>query len=147
MPATDDPIAAVVTPAGVEATAAAEPLPAKPLLRGWLHLVCFFLAIPAGVLVIALLIMRITASETPSAVLRKMLPVKPSVTTTSTTPLNRSRPSTSSTPIALGAAQCSSPVTISPSWQRPATAVCYLLPTVGTCSTLEGGNAGRKRRP
>jgi len=27
---------------------------AKPLLRGWLHLVCFFLAIPAGVLVIAL---------------------------------------------------------------------------------------------
>jgi hemolysin III len=28
--------------------------PTKPLLRGWLHLVCFFLAIPAGVLVIAL---------------------------------------------------------------------------------------------
>ena len=28
---------------------------AKPLLRGWLHLVCFFLAIPAGVLIIALL--------------------------------------------------------------------------------------------
>jgi hemolysin III len=27
---------------------------ARPLLRGWLHLVCFFLAIPAGVLVIAL---------------------------------------------------------------------------------------------
>ena len=27
---------------------------AKPLLRGWLHLVCFFLAIPAGVLIIAL---------------------------------------------------------------------------------------------
>lgn len=27
---------------------------AKPLLRGWLHLVCFFLAIPAGALVIAL---------------------------------------------------------------------------------------------
>jgi hemolysin III len=26
---------------------------AKPLLRGWLHLVCFFLAIPAGVLVVA----------------------------------------------------------------------------------------------
>ena len=26
----------------------------KPLLRGWLHLVCFFLAIPAGILVIAL---------------------------------------------------------------------------------------------
>ena len=27
---------------------------AKPLLRGWMHLVCFFLAIPAGVTVIAL---------------------------------------------------------------------------------------------
>ena len=27
---------------------------AKPLLRGWLHLVCFFLAIPAGVLLVAL---------------------------------------------------------------------------------------------
>jgi hemolysin III len=26
---------------------------AKPVLRGWLHLVCFFLAIPAGVLVVA----------------------------------------------------------------------------------------------
>ena len=26
----------------------------KPVLRGWLHLVCFFLAIPAGVTVIAL---------------------------------------------------------------------------------------------
>ena len=26
---------------------------AKPLLRGWLHLVCFFLAIPASVLVVA----------------------------------------------------------------------------------------------
>lgn len=26
----------------------------KPLLRGWLHLICFFLAIPAGVSVIAL---------------------------------------------------------------------------------------------
>jgi hemolysin III len=26
----------------------------KPLLRGWMHLVCFFLAIPAGVLVVAL---------------------------------------------------------------------------------------------
>jgi hemolysin III len=25
----------------------------RPLLRGWLHLVCFFLAIPAGVLVVA----------------------------------------------------------------------------------------------
>lgn len=31
----------------------AEPRP-KPLLRGWLHLVCFFLAIPAGVTVVAL---------------------------------------------------------------------------------------------
>jgi hemolysin III len=30
------------------------PVLLKPLLRGWLHLVCFFLAIPAGVLVIAL---------------------------------------------------------------------------------------------
>ena len=28
--------------------------PVKPLLRGWMHLVCFFLAIPAAVLVIAL---------------------------------------------------------------------------------------------
>jgi hemolysin III len=28
--------------------------PPKPLLRGWLHLVCFFLAIPAGVIVVAL---------------------------------------------------------------------------------------------
>ena len=28
--------------------------PAKPLLRGWMHLVCFFLAIPAGVTVVAL---------------------------------------------------------------------------------------------
>jgi hemolysin III len=28
--------------------------PPKPLLRGWLHLVCFFLAIPAGVTVVAL---------------------------------------------------------------------------------------------
>jgi hemolysin III len=27
---------------------------AKPLLRGWLHAICFFLAIPAGVLVISL---------------------------------------------------------------------------------------------
>ena len=26
----------------------------KPLFRGWLHLVCFFLAIPAGVLIVAL---------------------------------------------------------------------------------------------
>ena len=26
----------------------------KPVLRGWLHLVCFFLALPAGVLVVAL---------------------------------------------------------------------------------------------
>ena len=29
-------------------------LVARPLLRGWLHLVCFFLAIPAGALVVAL---------------------------------------------------------------------------------------------
>jgi hemolysin III len=28
--------------------------PPKPLLRGWMHLVCFFLAIPAGVTVVAL---------------------------------------------------------------------------------------------
>jgi hemolysin III len=27
---------------------------AKPLLRGWLHLVCFFLAIPAGVILVTL---------------------------------------------------------------------------------------------
>ncbi len=27
---------------------------AKPLLRGWLHLVCFFLAIPAGAILVAL---------------------------------------------------------------------------------------------
>ena len=26
----------------------------KPLLRGWMHLVCFFLAVPAGVIVVAL---------------------------------------------------------------------------------------------
>jgi hemolysin III len=31
----------------------AKELFAKPLLRGWMHLVCFFLAIPAGILVIA----------------------------------------------------------------------------------------------
>ena len=29
-------------------------VPPKPLLRGWLHLVCFFLAIPAAITVIAL---------------------------------------------------------------------------------------------
>lgn len=28
--------------------------PPKPLLRGWMHLVCFFLAVPAGVTVVAL---------------------------------------------------------------------------------------------
>jgi len=28
--------------------------PVRPLLRGWMHLVCFFLAIPAGVTVVAL---------------------------------------------------------------------------------------------
>ena len=32
----------------------AAPSPAKPLLRGWMHLVCFFLAIPAGIVVVAL---------------------------------------------------------------------------------------------
>ena len=31
-----------------------ERVPVKPLLRGWMHLVCFFLAIPAGVVVVAL---------------------------------------------------------------------------------------------
>ena len=31
-----------------------ELVPVKPLLRGWMHLVCFFLAIPAGVIVVAL---------------------------------------------------------------------------------------------
>ena len=41
----------VMTPPS-QATATA-PLP-KPLLRGWLHLVTFFLAIPAGVLVVTL---------------------------------------------------------------------------------------------
>ncbi len=37
-------------------TAAPEPTgaPPKPLLRGWLHLVCFFLAVPAAVVVVAL---------------------------------------------------------------------------------------------
>lgn len=34
--------------------ARATAVPARPLLRGWLHLVCFFLAVPAAVLVIAL---------------------------------------------------------------------------------------------
>ena len=29
-------------------------VPPKPLFRGWMHLVCFFLAIPAGVTVVAL---------------------------------------------------------------------------------------------
>lgn len=32
----------------------AKGLLAKPLLRGWMHLVCFFLAIPAGLLVVLL---------------------------------------------------------------------------------------------
>jgi hemolysin III len=32
----------------------AAPGPPKPLLRGWMHLVCFFLAIPAGVAVVVL---------------------------------------------------------------------------------------------
>ena len=38
----------------VDPVRAAKELLSRPLLRGWLHLVCFFLAIPAGVLVIAL---------------------------------------------------------------------------------------------
>jgi hemolysin III len=36
------------------AAATIEAVLAKPVLRGWLHLVCFFLAIPAGVAVILL---------------------------------------------------------------------------------------------
>ena len=36
------------------AAASIEAVLVKPLLRGWLHLVCFFLAIPAGVAVILL---------------------------------------------------------------------------------------------
>jgi hemolysin III len=39
--------------AGALASSVATAL-AKPLLRGWLHLVCFFLAVPAGVIVVAL---------------------------------------------------------------------------------------------
>lgn len=35
-------------------TLAAQGASSKPLLRGWLHLVCFFLAVPAAALVIAL---------------------------------------------------------------------------------------------
>jgi hemolysin III len=34
--------------------AADHPAPLKPLLRGWMHLVCFFLAIPAGVVLVVL---------------------------------------------------------------------------------------------
>jgi len=37
-----------------EQTTETVPAVDKPLLRGWLHLVCFFLAIPAGVLVVVL---------------------------------------------------------------------------------------------
>lgn len=37
----------------VDPVRAAKELLSKPLLRGWLHLICFFLAIPAGVLVVA----------------------------------------------------------------------------------------------
>lgn len=37
-----------------EAAGAGEISLLKPLLRGWMHLVCFFLAIPAGIVVIAL---------------------------------------------------------------------------------------------
>lgn len=36
------------------AAAVEDAAPPKPLLRGWLHLVCAFLAVPAGVLVVAL---------------------------------------------------------------------------------------------
>jgi hemolysin III len=36
------------------ASATVDVAPAKPLLRGWMHLVCFFLAVPAGVTVVAL---------------------------------------------------------------------------------------------
>jgi hemolysin III len=35
------------------AAATLEAVLARPLLRGWLHLVCFFLAIPAGVAIVA----------------------------------------------------------------------------------------------
>jgi hemolysin III len=38
----------------VDPVRAAKELLARPLLRGWLHLVCFFLAIPAGVAVVLL---------------------------------------------------------------------------------------------
>ena len=37
-----------------EATVGTAGPPPKPLLRGWMHLVCFFVAIPAGVTVVAL---------------------------------------------------------------------------------------------
>ncbi len=37
-----------------QAVAVAAATPARPLLRGWLHLICFFLAIPAGVVLITL---------------------------------------------------------------------------------------------
>jgi hemolysin III len=37
-----------------QAVSAGERILTKPLLRGWMHLVCFFLAIPAGVAVITL---------------------------------------------------------------------------------------------
>ena len=36
------------------AAASIEAVLVKPLMRGWMHLVCFFLAIPAGIAVIAL---------------------------------------------------------------------------------------------
>lgn len=44
----------VATVSAIQLASAGERLFTKPLLRGWMHLVCFFLAIPAGVLVIAL---------------------------------------------------------------------------------------------
>jgi len=37
-----------------QAVGSGENVLTKPLLRGWMHLVCFFLAIPAGVLVVTL---------------------------------------------------------------------------------------------
>ena len=40
--------AAPSTEAAVQAT----PVPSRPLLRGWLHAVCFFLSLPAGLLVV-----------------------------------------------------------------------------------------------
>jgi len=41
------------SPAAVPAGPSARTEPLPPLLRGWLHLVCFFLSVPAGAVVIA----------------------------------------------------------------------------------------------